>query len=747
MADGSSHHFSEARAAGLSPIPVDTKTKRPLLRWAGNQETVADELTCASWDQANHNIGIVCGAVSGRLICLDFEGSFFERAIYLDTRAHEILIRWSRGYRETTPHGGQHILFRLEGDGPTEGNRKLAMSRDGKVLVETRGEGGYVITAPSRNGSTGWELVRGGFDSIEWATTDEWQIVAAALAELDDFPKPAPPPPVPTSTVPLPPILRLGDSWIADVLPMVPPIEHVLSANGWQPARSHDSYGQHWVRPGKDVREGHSASVSEAGRLWVHSTSAAPLPVGVSLDALDVVLCYQLGRMPSLDERTERLRQLRPAHPGGEVGGRAELPDALAASSLNLPDDFWNHREYLSICKQAALAARVSPDAVWEALKCFYAALIPWNHRLPGDGTMDYIAINVGMSGAGKTRAKHVAYNLLAYCTQTPGVIFPVPPGSGEGMTEIFIDRRNETDPFKYRGVGFYSDEGRWLLDVNSRAGNTTVQALKQLWSGELTGSVAATADRHRFLPPRAVRASVLISVTPDVAAEFLRRDLSDEGLPQRISWGWAHYPHPDVRPETTEPLVVSTWDQTRSTGRVYEIELEPSLAQMIDQRQLAMSRGEMVDGYEGHAIYAMEKAAAIHTHLDGRLTVTQADWELSQQDWEHTRRIRAYILSKHADRSSDRAMAVGTARAHEKIAENNVYLERAAISLARKVHNSKSPLTKRQIKDHLRPFRQRHHIDYQEALELARLRQWVVIHRDGGITEGRTHVGGSGGS
>ena len=41
MPEDSSNPFLEALQAGLSPIPVDTTTKRPLLRWAPYQETHA----------------------------------------------------------------------------------------------------------------------------------------------------------------------------------------------------------------------------------------------------------------------------------------------------------------------------------------------------------------------------------------------------------------------------------------------------------------------------------------------------------------------------------------------------------------------------------------------------------------------------------------------------------------------------------------------------------------------------------
>ena len=129
------------------------------------------------------------------------------------------------------------------------------------------------------------------------------------------------------------------------------------------------------------------------------------------------------------------------------------------------------------------------------------------------------------------------------------------PIGSGEGMTEVFVDRDDDDRRYKARGAGFYADEGKFLLDIGGRSGSTTIQAIKQMWSGELTGTVAATNERHRWLEPRAVRATLLISTTPDIAAQFMRQDLTDEGFPQRIVWAWAHYDHPDQAPDWPGPL------------------------------------------------------------------------------------------------------------------------------------------------------------------------------------------------
>jgi hypothetical protein len=301
----------------------------------------------------------------------------------------------------------------------------------------------------------------------------------------------------------------------------------------------------------------------------------------------------------------------------------------------------------------------------------------------------------------------------------------------------VFLDRSDDDNKYRFRGCGFYGDEGKWLLDVNARQGNTTMQVLKQAWSGELTGSVAATTERHRWLAPRDVRTTVLISATPDVAAAFMRADLSDGGLPQRVSWGWAHYPHPDAPPEHPGPLRIPLYQTTRTQTGLYISELEPELAKLIHARRLAAARGEVVDGLEGHATYAVLKTAAILAHLDGRRGIMMADWSLSLADWEVSGRVRQHLLRTQQANLQERNVAAGTARAHQRMAETDVYLERAVISLANKLKKGTLPLSIREIKDHLRPFRQRHGVNHREVLEVAISRGLVVKHPSGDYHHG----------
>ena len=733
MPDHTSNPFIEARNADLSPIPVRPGSKVPAVTWKQFQVEICSELQAVEWGNGGgYGIGLVTGEVSGRLMCIDIEAAFMDGHGMMELRRrlvgdlYDVLWSWISGYSESTPSGGLHILVRLEGDGACPRNEVFAADAAGKPLIETRGEGGYVLVAPT----PGYVQGSGGFDEIAYCTMQEWLGVQAVLGSFDASQVPAPPSPTVAtrSTVAFDDMLTGGSRWMDDAVAALGDIRVVLSANGWTPTGSVDRYGEHWTRPGKDPRHGSSGSISVNNRLYVHSSNAGMHVGNPTYDVLDVILFYELGRDASDVERVDWLKTQRPP----AVRDAGATPTVSGAAALNLSPDFWAARPYLTHIHTAALSLRLSPDAVWAGVKCFYAACIPWNHRLPGDGTMDYISIVVGASGAGKSQAKHAAWRLLEDCHSIDGVYFPVPVGSGEGMTEIFVDRTDSERRYKARGAGFYADEGKFLLDIGGRSGSTTIQAIKQMWSGELTGSVAATAERHRWLDPRAVRATLLISTTPDIAAAFMRQDLTDEGLPQRVSWSWAHYPHPDEAPDWPGPLEVQIWDHNRTPERIYQIDLIAELADLIDERRLAAAKGQVDGLLEGHATYAILKSAAIHAHLDGRMIVEKADWDLASTEWEITRTVRQHLQRSQLAGLKDRNIALGHARADQKIAETDRYLEKAVLSLTRKLTNHKTALTLRQIKDHLRAYSKRHAIDYREVIALAIHRGLIQEAADG---------------
>ena len=136
------------RAAGLSVVPVARDgSKRPGIKtWTRLQSQLPGEDEIVEWYNRTNplGIGVIGGAVSGHLETVDFDVDadrvFAEWMHLVETESPGLVTRLSV---TRTPKPGYHVRYRCSAV-TIPGNLKLAM-RNGQVLIETRGEGGYAI--------------------------------------------------------------------------------------------------------------------------------------------------------------------------------------------------------------------------------------------------------------------------------------------------------------------------------------------------------------------------------------------------------------------------------------------------------------------------------------------------------------------------------------------------------------------------------------------------------------------------
>lgn len=200
-----------AHDAGLCVLPPkEDGTKKPDAdSWTAYQKTRPTRERIANWYAGGRRsgIGYVPGAVSGNLEILDFDEPGAYRAFVELARAAglgDLVDRIEAGYLEETPSGGRHWYYRCEG---IAGNTKLArrpkrpeeMADEGdtiQVLIETRGEGGYIVAAPSngRVHETGkpYRLLRGGVATIPAITPEERGELFRLARSLDELPRAEP---------------------------------------------------------------------------------------------------------------------------------------------------------------------------------------------------------------------------------------------------------------------------------------------------------------------------------------------------------------------------------------------------------------------------------------------------------------------------------------------------------------------------------------------------------------------------
>ena len=268
-------------AAGIVALPVRTDgSKAPGLQtWKAYQERQPslDELLGWFGTDATDGIGILTGAISGNLEMVELEGramldGAWGQLVQLadDNGITELWNRVHWGYAEDTPSGGLHLLYRVTG-GEVRRNTKLARDEQRQVLAESRGEGGFVVVAPSagRTHPSGkaWNLYEGGIDTIAEITADERDLLWAVIGLLDR----EPPREQHRASLPLGETTgtRPGDEYDAKTT-----WAEILEPHGWTIARRMGK-GHAWTRPGKS--HGISATTGQAAdgidRLYVFSSS------------------------------------------------------------------------------------------------------------------------------------------------------------------------------------------------------------------------------------------------------------------------------------------------------------------------------------------------------------------------------------------------------------------------------------------------------------------------------------------
>jgi hypothetical protein len=274
-----------ACGVGISVVPIPPDgSKRPACRWRTYQRRRATLRELARWFRhTRQGLAFVTGAISGGLEVLDFD----TREIYQawSKRVREaglapLHARLTQGYLEATPQG-IHLLYRCPA--LIEGNQKLARMpverpQRWKTLIETRGEGGLAVVAPSCGGvhpsGQPYVLLRGGVGTIRTITPAERQALFAVARSFDASPPPPPFRPEPTGWSAS---ARLGNQIDSarpgDRYNQEASWEEVLVPHGWRLLSTHDGEG-YWQRPGKDG-PGISATTNYQGsdRLYVFSTS------------------------------------------------------------------------------------------------------------------------------------------------------------------------------------------------------------------------------------------------------------------------------------------------------------------------------------------------------------------------------------------------------------------------------------------------------------------------------------------
>lgn len=175
--------------AQLSVIPTKEDKLPALPTWKQYQsQRIKEDEVEGLFTGANvKGLAIICGAISGGLEVIDVDtkhdttGSLWEelRALIEDNLPE----LYSRLVIAQTKSGGYHIYYRCSS---IAGNLKLSTKKNREVLIETRGEGGYVVAPPT----TGYKYIQGEPDNIPTITPEEREIlfsISKSFNELEEI--------------------------------------------------------------------------------------------------------------------------------------------------------------------------------------------------------------------------------------------------------------------------------------------------------------------------------------------------------------------------------------------------------------------------------------------------------------------------------------------------------------------------------------------------------------------------------
>lgn len=531
----------DAYAAGLSIVPPkEDGSKAPIGPWATYQNERPSRDLCARWWGECSGLGVVCGAVSDNLILFEFD----DRAIYetYKSLAHQaelgdLVARLEAGYTEDTPGGGVHWLYRC---GAIGGNAKLA-TRPGKTLIETRGEGGYAILAPS-NGSVHpsgkpYVLRAGSFATIPTITPEEQAELFALARACDEQPAADPFPREEsgsgTGTRPGDDFCRRS-TWA-----------EVLTPHGWTElyTRAAETY---WRRPGK--RQGVSATTNHGGSdlLIVFSTST-PFEPGAG---------YNRFRAYAILEHAgdfgEAARVLAEAGYGERAADPPRSATAEPAAASGAPDADWPaplgeaafYGPLGRLVLELAPHTEADPAGLLLQALTFFGSLLGRHSYFEAESARHYPVLFVVLVGLSSKSRKGSSFSTI----KTPMVLLDPDldrPGrlekglaSGEGLIWAVRDpviplTGAPEDGVTDKRLLVFEAEFASTLRTMMRDGNTLSALLREAWDGNTLG----TLTKNNRATATGAHISLIGHITRDELRRYLDRTEAGNGFGNRVLW------------------------------------------------------------------------------------------------------------------------------------------------------------------------------------------------------------------
>ncbi|MHC4377761.1 MAG: bifunctional DNA primase/polymerase, partial [Planctomycetota bacterium] len=292
--------------AGFHVVPVG-QDKRPLCKWKQYQTAQTAKDVQRLWQSPSWGIAAITG-ING-LECIDVDekydvnGDLFLRYQRMNDKYSDGSIAFPYLTVCSTMNGGYHIFYRCDA---VQGNQKLAMrpatteemdkhnasatnkldnpNRLPQVLIETRGEGGYVLITPT----PGYSVEYGAMKSIPEITQEQRYNLLMNARRFDEVE-------VPASEIDIQAKKQAIQSGKApwDDYNEKQDITSLLESYGWSVVYE-DSARVHMLRPGDSSTKTSGNYHKQHNLFRCHSTSTC-LPPDKSLTASAIYTYYEHG--------------------------------------------------------------------------------------------------------------------------------------------------------------------------------------------------------------------------------------------------------------------------------------------------------------------------------------------------------------------------------------------------------------------------------------------------------------------
>ena len=639
-------------AAGLSIIPVKGDgSKAPPIRWTRYQSNRANDKQLESWfgDGGNNGIAAVAGKISEHLEVLDFdEADAFGKWLSL-------LCEQGRGdlFNQlivvSTPSNGFHIYYRCS-DG-VEGNQKLARraGEDGKpdVLVETRGEGGYVVLPGSPDSchpsNKPYKKIRGDLSKLPTITEAERGILLQSARALNEYVEP--------SRVITGASIGNGDR-PGDDFNHSGRWEEILEPHDWQIVRINGETA-HWRRPGKERSVSATTNFAGSNRLYVFSTNADPFE---SERAYDKFAAYTFlnhsgdfsvaaadlaaqgyGSKQNLSSLTSLISQPSPD------GWRAPLgDDALHGLAGDIVRTIEPHTE-------------ADPAALLIQFLAAFGNAINRSAYIIADGSAHYMNLYVLLVGETAKSRKGTSWGHIRRVVEgidSKWVLQRIQDGlsSGEGLIWAVRDSIGKDPGVLDKRLLIVQGEFAGALKVLRREGNTLSAVIRNAWD---TGTLNTLVKNS---PAKATDAH--ISIIGHITRQELLRHLDEtetaNGFGNRFLIACVKrskvLPHGGkLKIKDLKPLIAKLKAAVKFGRRATQIRWSPKAKALWSRVYSELSEGK--PGLLGSMIAIAEaqalRLASIYALLDCKLNISEQHLKAALEVWRYCEDSCRYIFGE----------------------------------------------------------------------------------------------------